>query len=115
MAVPGTAVKLGVAFSVTAPQDKKIRAAIGAIDATGWAPIPCWLSSPEVTGADVAETSCPAFSGKDAITVRLVVRRVRPTPGSQLAVGTPPGTTTRSPTFDPGTCWRSRPPPPARW
>ena len=25
------------------------------------------------------------FTGKDAITVRLIVRRVRPTPGSQLA------------------------------
>ena len=51
-------------------------------------PIPYWLSTPEVSGADVAETSYTAFSGKDAITVRLVVRRVRPTPGSQLALFT---------------------------
>jgi len=37
----------------------------------------------------LAETSYAAFSGKDAITVRLVVRRrVRPTPGSQLALFT---------------------------
>lgn len=87
-AVLGTAVKLGVEFSVTARQDKKIRAAIEAIAETDWQPIPYWLSTPEVSGADVAETSCTAFSGKDAITVRLVVRRVRPTPGSQLALFT---------------------------
>ena len=87
-AVLGTAVKHGVEFSVTARQDKKIRAAIEAIDEDVWAPIPYWLSTPEVSGADVAETSYTAFSGKDAITVRLVVRRVRPTPGSQLALFT---------------------------
>ena len=87
-AVLGTAVKLGVEFSVTARQDKKIRAAIDAIPETAWAPIPYWLSSPEVSGADVAETTYTAFSGKDAIPVRLVVRRVRPTPGSQLALFT---------------------------
>jgi len=85
-AVLGTAVKLGVMFSVTARQDKKIRAAIEAIDEDAWAPIPYWLSSPEVSGADVAETSYTAFAGTDAIPVRLVVRRV--TPGSQLALFT---------------------------
>jgi hypothetical protein len=87
-AVLGTAVQLGVEFSVTARQDKKIRAAIDAIPEEAWTPIPYWLSSPEVSGADVAETSYPAFSGKDAIPVRLVVRRVHPTPGSQLALFT---------------------------
>jgi hypothetical protein len=87
-AVLGTAVQLGVEFSVTARQDKKIRAAIDAIPEEAWTPIPYWLSSPEVSGADVAETSYTAFSGKDAIPVRLVVRRVRPTPGSQLALFT---------------------------
>ena len=84
----GAAVRLGIEFSVTARQDKKIRAAIEAIDEDAWTPIPYWLSTPEVSGADVAETSYTAFSGKDAITVRLVVRRVRPTPGSQLALFT---------------------------
>lgn len=83
-----TAVKLGVAFSVTARQDSKIRAAIDAIADGGWQPIPYWLSSPEVSGADVAETSYTAFSGTDALPVRLIVRRVRPTPGSQLALFT---------------------------
>ena len=42
----------------------------------------------EVSGADVAETTYTAFSGNDAMTVRLVVRRVRPTPGTQLALFT---------------------------
>ncbi len=46
----GTAVKLDVEFSVTAKQDKKIRAAIEAIEETAWQPIPYWLSSPEVSG-----------------------------------------------------------------
>jgi len=87
-AVLGTATRLGVRFSVTARQDKKVRAAIEAIAEDAWAPIPYWLSTPEVSGADVAETSYTAFSGKDAIEVRLVVRRVRPTPGSQLALFT---------------------------
>jgi len=87
-AVLGTAVRLGVEFSVTTRQDKKIRAAIEAIEETAWVPIPYWLSSPEVSGADVAETSYTAFSGNDALTVRLMVRRVRPTPGSQLALFT---------------------------
>jgi len=87
-AVLHTATKLNVAFSVTVRQDKKIRAAIEAIDEGAWQPIPYWLSTPEVSGADVAETSYTAFSGKDALTVRLIVRRVRPTPGSQLALFT---------------------------
>lgn len=86
--VLGTAVRLGVEFSVTARQDKKIRAAIDAIPEDAWTPIPYWLSTPEVSGAEVAETSYTVFAGKDAITVRLVVRRVRPTPGSQLALFT---------------------------
>ena len=87
-AVLGTAVKHGAHLSVTARQDKKIRAAIEAIDEDAWAPIPYWLSTPEVSGADVAETTYTAFSGKDALEVRLIVRRVRPTPGSQLALFT---------------------------
>jgi len=83
-----TAVTFDVAFSVTARQDKRIRAAIEQIDDSGWQPIPYWLSSPEVSGADVAETAFTAFSGRDALPVRLIVRRVRPTPGSQLALFT---------------------------
>jgi hypothetical protein len=88
-AVLGTAGKFGVRFSITARQDKKVRAAIEAIDQDAWTPIPYWLSTPEVSGADVAETDYTAFAGtKHATVVRLIVRRVRPTPGSQLALFT---------------------------
>lgn len=88
-AVLSTARKLDVRFSVTARQDRKIRATIEAIPETAWTPIPYWLSTPEVSGADVAETSYRCFAGTpDAIDVRLVVRRVRPSPGSQLALFT---------------------------
>ena len=38
--------------------------------------------------ADVAETTCTPFQAEaDAAPVRLIVRRVKPTPGSQLAIG----------------------------
>lgn len=37
-------------------------------------------------GADVAEVPYTCLSGKHAVDVRLIVRRVRPTPGSQLAL-----------------------------
>ncbi len=49
-AMLATARRLGVRFSVTARQDKKIRAAIEAIDESAWTPIPYWLSTPEVSG-----------------------------------------------------------------
>ncbi len=83
-----TAVKLGVQFSVTARQDKKVQAAIDAIGEDAWTPGPYWLSTPGTSGADVAETTYTAFSGTDALPVRLIVRRVRPTPGFQLALFT---------------------------
>ncbi len=50
-----TAKKLDVRFSVAARQDKAIRAAIEAIDELAWTPIPNWLSTPEISGADIAE------------------------------------------------------------
>jgi hypothetical protein len=88
-AVLATAAKFHVRFSITARCDKKIRAAIEAIEESAWTPIPYWLSSPLVSGADVAQTSYTAFAGtKHAMSVRLIVRRVRPTPGSQLALFT---------------------------
>ena len=50
-----------------------------------WTPIP-WMDG----AADVAETTCTPFQSEpDAAPVRLIVRRVKPTPGSQLAA--PPG------------------------
>jgi hypothetical protein len=83
-------------FSVTARMNPSVRRAIAAIPEQAWTPIPYWSSDgtfgldedgKPVSGADVAETSYTAFAGtRDAIDVRLVVRRVRPTPGSQLAL-----------------------------
>ncbi len=73
--------KAGVAYSITAKMNKAIRAAIDGIDDDAWEPIPYWLDD----GADVAETTYRPF-GKKAPEVRLIVRRVRPTPGSQLAL-----------------------------
>jgi hypothetical protein len=89
-AVLATAAKFDVRFSITARQDKRIRAAIEAIEESAWQPIPYWLSTPEVSGADIAETPFTVFAGdkRHARQVRLVVRRVRPTPGSQLALFT---------------------------
>ena len=88
--VLATAAKFDVRFSVTARQDKRVRAAIDAIPDQAWQPIPYWLSTPEVSGADIAETVFTVFAGdkRHARQVRLVVRRVRPTPGSQLALFT---------------------------
>jgi hypothetical protein len=60
-----------------------LHALIDAIPEAAWTPIPYWLDG----GADVAETTYTPFAGKkDAKPVRLIVRRVRPTPGSQLAL-----------------------------
>jgi hypothetical protein len=71
----------GVRFSITAKVNKAVRKAIAAIPADAWTPIPYWLED----GADVAETSYRPF-GKNGPLTRLIVRRVRPTPGSQLAL-----------------------------
>ncbi|UZJ24569.1 IS1380 family transposase [Rhodococcus antarcticus] len=85
-----TAAKFDVRFSITARQDPRVRAAIEAIDEGAWQQIPYWLSTPEVSGADIAETPFTVFASDKthARGVRLVVRRVRPTPGSQLALFT---------------------------
>ncbi len=73
--------RLGVRFSITIRQHRSLRRAIEAIPEAAWTPIPYWLAD----GADVAETSYVPFAAeKDARPVRLIVRRVRPTPGSQL-------------------------------
>lgn len=72
-----------VRFSVTVKLLKPIREAIEAIPDEAWVPIDYWLEG----GADVAETSYTAFKGtRDETELRLIVRRVRPTPGSQLAL-----------------------------
>src|SRR4051794_26109446 len=49
--VLSTAAKFDVRFSITARQDKRVRAAIEAIPEQAWQPIPYWLSTPKVSGA----------------------------------------------------------------
>jgi Transposase DDE domain group 1 len=71
-----------VRFSITIRQSPATRRLIEAIPDDAWSPIPYWIDG----GADVAETSYTPFRDEqDATPVRLIVRRVRPTPGSQLA------------------------------
>jgi Transposase DDE domain group 1 len=75
--------KLGVRFSITIRQHRSVRRLIEAIPEAAWTPIPYWIAG----GADVAETTYTPFATEqDARPVRLIVRRVRPTPGSQLAL-----------------------------
>jgi Transposase DDE domain group 1 len=75
----------GARFSVTVPKNSKVTAAIAAIEEDAWTPVRypravwddqlrCWISD-----AEVAETEYTAFAyDKDqAVTARLIVRRVR--------------------------------------
>lgn len=108
-AVLGTARRLGVRFSVTARQDRRIRAAIDSIPDHAWVPIPYWLSTPEVSDADVAEVPYTCFAGtRDAITVRLLVRRV-PRPRVRSWRCSRPGATTPWSPTGPATSCRLRP------
>jgi len=75
--------KADVRFSITAKLHKgAIRKAIDAINDSDWVAIPYFLD-----GADVAETTYRPFGSKGR-PCRLIVRRVRPTPGSQLSLFT---------------------------
>jgi len=79
--VAGACRKAGVRYSITVKLNKALHKVIAAIPDDAWAPIPYFLDG----GADVAETTYRPF-GKKAPVVRLIVRRVKPTPGSQLAL-----------------------------
>ena len=75
--------RMDVRFSITIRQSASLRSLIEAIPEQDWTPIPYWMDG----AADVAETSYTPFQSKpDAAPVRLIVRRVKPTPGSQLAL-----------------------------
>ncbi|WP_425388756.1 IS1380 family transposase [Amycolatopsis jejuensis] len=79
----------GARFSVTAPQNPAVRAAIAAITENAWQPVayarPVYDHDSDtwVHAAEVAETPCTAFTNPtrngQRITARLVVRRVRDT------------------------------------
>ena len=75
--------KAKVRFSITVRQHQSLRNIIEAMSEEEWAPIPYWMEG----AADVAETTYTPFQNEpDAVPVRLIVRRVKPTPGSQLAL-----------------------------
>ena len=75
--------EMDVRFSITVRQRQSLRNLIEAIPEADWTPIPYWMDG----AADVAETSYTPFQSEpDAAPVRLIVRRVQPTPGSQLAL-----------------------------
>ena len=75
--------KLDVRFSITIRQHARLRNLIEAIPETYWTPVPYWMDG----AADVAETSYTPFQSEPGTApVRLIVRRVKPTPGSQLAL-----------------------------
>ena len=75
--------RMDVRFSITVRQHQNLRNLIEAIPEADWRPIPYWMEG----AADVAETVYTPFQSKPgAAPVRLIVRRVKPTPGSQLAL-----------------------------
>ena len=75
--------EMDVRFSITIRQRASLRDLIEAIPEEDWTPIPYWMDG----AADVAETTYTPFQTKpDAAPMRLIVRRVKPTPGSQLAL-----------------------------
>ncbi len=74
---------MDVRFSITIRQYKSLRNLIEAIPEEDGTPIPYGMDG----AADVAETSyIPFQSEPNAAPVRLIVRRVKPTHGSQLAL-----------------------------
>jgi Transposase DDE domain group 1 len=73
--------KQAVAYSITAKLSKSLLGKIAAIPEEAWTPIPYWMEG----GADVAEIAYRPFSRRHK-QVRLIVRRTRPTPGTQLAL-----------------------------
>ena len=74
---------MDVRYSITIRQHQSLRNLIEAIPEEDWTPIPYWMEG----AADVAETDYTPFQSEpDAAPVRLIVRRVKPTPGTQLAL-----------------------------
>ena len=74
---------MDVRFSITIRQHARLRNSIEAIPEEDWTPIPYCMDG----AADVAETTYTPFqSDPDAAPARLIVRRAKPTPGSQLAL-----------------------------
>ena len=74
---------MDVRFSISIRQHARLRNLIEAIPEADWMPIPYWMDG----AAHVAETTYVPFDTQpDAAPVRLIVRRVKPAPDSQLAL-----------------------------
>jgi hypothetical protein len=72
-----------VRYSITVQLHRGLHALIGAIPEQDWTEIPYWIEG----SADVTETTyVPFTSRRRKQAYRLIVRRVMPTPGSQLAL-----------------------------
>ena len=83
--VVGVCRRAGVRFSITLRISSGVRRLVEAIPEDAWTPIPYWIDG----GADVAEIAYTPFRQRpDPRPVRLIVRRVRPKAGSQLALFT---------------------------
>ena len=75
--------KMDVRYSITVRQHQSLRNLIEAIPEKDWTPIQYGMEG----AADVAGSTYVPFESKpDAAPVCLIVRRVKPTPGSQLAL-----------------------------
>ena len=97
--------EMGVCFLHHHRQHKGLRELIEAIPEQDWTPIPYWMDG----AADVAETTYTPFQGEPgAAPVRLIVRRVKPTPGSSWPSWPPTAITASSPTGT-GKPWNWRP------
>ncbi len=81
--VTGACDRAGATYSITVKMRPNLHKLIAAIPEGDWVPIPYFME-----GAAVAETTFAPFAAKakNPKPVRLIVRRVRPTPGSQLAL-----------------------------
>ena len=82
-AVAAVCPRMDVRFSITIRQHASLRNLIEAIPGEDRTPVPCRMDG----AAAVAETTCTPFRSEPGTApVRLTVRRVKPTPGSQPAL-----------------------------
>ncbi len=89
--VVGAARRAKVAYSITVKMSKALRTSIDAIAEADWTPIPYWMQD----GADVAECAYRPFG--EAKDTRLIVRRVKPSPGASSPCSPSTPTTASSP------------------
>ena len=103
--------EMDVRFSITIRQHARLRELIEAISEEDWTPVPYWMDRGGRRGRDHLHS----FQGEpEAAPVRLIVRRVKPTPGSQLALFTATAITASSPTGRGSLGTGGRPSPPRR-